>query len=487
MKKIIRKVFFILVVAIMVIIPCRVVIADSGFDSSYDSGGSDWSSSDSYSSSDYSWSDSDSSGSSGGELTVEEAIFWFVVFCIMFTLYFLGFFSKLGKASSSNTLVTTAKYKKMSDEEIKNIDPELDTEMIVNKTFNLYKDLQNAWMEFDNDGIRKIVSDEMFNMYKMQLNTLKTHHQKNIMEDITKVSGFVVALRKEGNVETCDVVLNVKMKDYIVNQSGSVVRGNKNTLGIAYYITIDKVNDEVNRITNCPNCGNAIGDEASQRCDCCGSNLVLESKNFIFTKKQNIGQGNSSFVVKPSNENINTTNNEVNINNYDKSIDNSMFKTKVDNIFVQLYVGLSNGDLKDVDHKISDNVYKIYQDKVNKDKEDNLKHVFDELNVTSTEILSVDDSSDKFVVKVRLVSRYMDYYVNKETNEFVKGNNKSRDVHYNTLTFEKKKNAKDIKTSLYCPGCGKPANVNETGHCAYCGATFNTEDYDYVLTDIQVM
>ena len=80
----------------------------------------------------------------------------------------------------------------------------------------------------------------------------------------------------------------------------------------------------------------------------------------------------------------------------------------------------------------------------------------------------------------------MDYIVNKDTNFFVTGTNQARVQHENILTLKKKNNAKEITTSLYCPGCGKPANVNETGHCAYCGATFNTEDYDYVLTDIEV-
>ncbi len=38
---------------------------------------------------------------------------------------------------------------------------------------------------------------------------------------------------------------------------------------------------------------------------------------------------------------------------------------------------------------------------------------------------------------------------------------------------------------MYCPGCGKSANVNESGHCKCCGATFNMEDYDYILSDIE--
>ena len=90
----------------------------------------------------------------------------------MIILYAIFKKSKKIPASSISTPIVK---KKISDEEIKKIDAELNTDIIVSKTFNLYKELQNAWMEFDNDKIRTLVSDELFNTYKMQLNTLKTN------------------------------------------------------------------------------------------------------------------------------------------------------------------------------------------------------------------------------------------------------------------------------------------------------------------------
>ena len=39
----------------------------------------------------------------------------------------------------------------------------------------------------------------------------------------------------------------------------------------------------------------------------------------------------------------------------------AMFKTKVDNIFVKLYTCIMKGDLTDVDHYISNDVYNKYK------------------------------------------------------------------------------------------------------------------------------
>ena len=38
---------------------------------------------------------------------------------------------------------------------------------------------------------------------------------------------------------------------------------------------------------------------------------------------------------------------------------------------------------------------------------------------------------------------------------------------------------------MHCPACGSPANVNAYGVCPYCGTRFNTEDFDYILTNIE--
>ena len=35
-----------------------------------------------------------------------------------------------------------------------------------------------------------------------------------------------------------------------------------------------------------------------------------------------------------------------------------------------------------------------------------------------------------------------------------------------------------------CPACGSSIDVNNNGKCNYCGAIYNNEDYDYVLSNI---
>lgn len=169
----------------------------------------------------------------------------------------------------------------------------------------------------------------------------------------------------------------------------------------------------------------------------------------------------------------------------DPTFTESSFKTKVDNIFVMLHMSLMTNNMKRVDHFISDNVYSEFSNKLNILNSNNERQMFDELNVKSTDIINVDIKDDKFIITVKLISRYMDYIVDKDSGNYKRGNNKSRIEKENILIFEKKRNSKIQDVVRFCPNCGHPMDVNKSGYCEYCHSTYNQEDFDYVLTSIK--
>lgn len=175
----------------------------------------------------------------------------------------------------------------------------------------------------------------------------------------------------------------------------------------------------------------------------------------------------------------------MNINNYDPTINNSMFLSKVDNIFILLYTGIMFDDLNRVKHKMTPELFEKYKEILDENNSKNVRQMYDELNVKTSSITNITKTEDKIIVKVMLICRYMNYLVDKTTLKFKSGNDDTREEHTLTLTLEKRVDAKDIKVSMHCPACGSPANVNAYGVCPYCGTRFNTEDFDYILTNIE--
>jgi len=160
------------------------------------------------------------------------------------------------------------------------------------------------------------------------------------------------------------------------------------------------------------------------------------------------------------------------------------FKTKVDNIFVMLYTSFMTDNMKRVRHFIGDNIYDDFNNRVSILNSNNERQMFDELNVKSTEIINVDITDDKYIIKVRLISKYLDYVVDKDTNKIKRGDNTRRKELENILVFEKRRDSRMQSVVRFCPNCGHPMDVNKSGLCEYCHSTYNQETYDWILSSL---
>lgn len=171
---------------------------------------------------------------------------------------------------------------------------------------------------------------------------------------------------------------------------------------------------------------------------------------------------------------------------YDTKFNEGMFKSYIDNIFVKLYTAIMLDDLESINHFLSDDLYKKYKLKLDELNSKNLTEMYDELNVKSSEIVNIDITDTEFIITVKLISRYINYFINKNTGTYISGNNKSRIEKINTLIFKKNRDYKNQNNIRRCPGCGASIDVNNNGVCAYCKTTYNLEQYDYILDDLMV-
>ena len=168
----------------------------------------------------------------------------------------------------------------------------------------------------------------------------------------------------------------------------------------------------------------------------------------------------------------------------DSSFSESGFIAKVDNTFIMLLTAIMTDNIRRVEHKLSPELFAKYKSIIDELNKNNERQMYDELNVKSTSIESIEKLEDKYVIKVLLTSRYMDYIVDKSTGDYKSGINDHRVEKDNYLTFEKRINAKNEGAAKYCPGCGANVDANSTGVCPYCGATYDTATYDWILTDL---
>lgn len=279
MKKKFKSLICILLCAFAILTTLNVK-ADSGWDSSYDSGGSSWSSSDSWSSS------SDYSSSYSGDVDGSDVVF-LVLAIFIFAIIIIAFGSKGTKTSTSSY-----HYNDISLEDLQKYLPGKTLEQVKKDVFARFVNIQEAWMNFDYDALREYCTDELYNTYVSQLETLKLKNGQNIMSDYQNLDMKITNITSENSVVSLTVYAEIRFHDYVINvKTNEVTRGSKDRLMTNHYLmTFVVKKGDAKSIKNCPSCGAPFEHNASGICEYCGATIIKEADELVLSKKTNINR-----------------------------------------------------------------------------------------------------------------------------------------------------------------------------------------------------
>lgn len=264
------------------------VATDSGFDTSYDSGSS---SSGGSSSSSGSYSYSSSSGSGTDLSDKAEFTILAIMLFIMALIFIIAAISVVKDKKSSLVL---NKKKAISEEEFKKYIKDESMEDFLLKRYQDYLAIQFAWMEFKYDMLSEKTTNELYNQYFMQLETLKTKKQKNIMKEFIYTDSMITSITNNDNQLAVTLELITNFYDYIVDDTSKVVLRGDNTVkvGMHYQMVFIK-NNNVTK-SHCPNCGAKLKKTSTDTCEFCKTKITKETEEWLLSKKECLNQSRIS-------------------------------------------------------------------------------------------------------------------------------------------------------------------------------------------------
>lgn len=170
----------------------------------------------------------------------------------------------------------------------------------------------------------------------------------------------------------------------------------------------------------------------------------------------------------------------------DSEFSESKFKSKVENEFIQIMLSMVSRKTLQVKHFVNDEVYERIINKIKNDVDNGRIQIYDELNVAGVELTNIEELEDRFKINVTVHSKALNYYLSLATRKYLSGNNSSRTDRDYHLVFEKIKDNKSLGAARRCPACGANLDVNKTGVCTYCGTILKLENYDWVITSMDI-
>ncbi len=262
----------------------RRLTTDSGFDSSWDSGGSDWDSGSSWdsSSSDY------SSGSGGGDPVAGMVVLFIIIIFVIIAV------STSSSSKSSGTQISsyTPTIRVLSEADKVLLGKYGYNDFaVLNDAYKCYVDIQKAWSENDIDKARNQLSPALYSQYKAQIAAMVAKKERNEMSGFKCLGGGIESIREQNGALEIDVILEVNCKDYLVSTTNnSVLRGSSSKINY-YKYSLTFVITHGNEIDKCPNCNAEIKDKgATVKCEYCGSTIERRTNSLTLTRKRMLNQ-----------------------------------------------------------------------------------------------------------------------------------------------------------------------------------------------------
>ena len=291
MKQQIKK-YFKLILVLLLFIPlylAPIVKADSGWDSSYDSGGS-FGGGGSYGGGG-SWDyDYDYGGSSGGGEIDDVFLLYFTVLIILILILCP---KKIVKDKDDPNEYLRYEFMDITPQHLDEYLPLESIELLKQEMYLQFIEIQNAWMNFEYDRLRELCTDQLFNSYKTQLETLKLKNGQNIMHNFKYIDAKITNIEEINGEIVLTVFMCVEFYDYVINtETNKVIRGtNSNTILNNYIMTFVKGKDDKKKKgKKCPNCGAPNKSVTSTECSYCHSTLITKASRFVLSSKKNINE-----------------------------------------------------------------------------------------------------------------------------------------------------------------------------------------------------
>ena len=169
---------------------------------------------------------------------------------------------------------------------LKELLPQFDEKEFLQDGYKIFLDIEDAWMNFDMEKVRNVITDEMFNMYESQLSSMEIKGEQNIMKGFElKDCAIANCLQQNDNVEVTTKYI-IEFYDYIIDkETKKVLRGNSSRKLRMYYDLTFIMSATQQKIDKCPNCGAPVDVNSAGTCPYCHSKIIGENTSWVMSKK----------------------------------------------------------------------------------------------------------------------------------------------------------------------------------------------------------
>ena len=150
----------------------------------------------------------------------------------------------IGRIRAKNKKTIIVNDNKKNDPLLSNNENLETKEQIQKLAFEKLKELKIAKMNFDLDTIKNITTDNVYDLYNRQVNTLKEKKQKNIVQNVKYINSFITNINTMENEKIINLRVIIECFDFVNDNHNNTISGKYNKKILQTYELEIKINNE---------------------------------------------------------------------------------------------------------------------------------------------------------------------------------------------------------------------------------------------------
>lgn len=152
--------------------------------------------------------------------------------------------------------------------------------------------------------------------------------------------------------------------------------------------------------------------------------------------------------------------------------------------FVKVQNAWCARDLEPVRGLMHSNLYNTTMKQVQSKIDQHVTYHYENITINNAYLTSYVRDSEFEYITVYLNTRYIDYQVNDDTGEIIRGDKTTMwKMRYLMKFMRSVSGAGASEAPKFCPNCGAPLDIASSGKCEYCGSTVTSSSFDWLLSD----
>lgn len=435
----------------------------------------------SFSSSSSSSFGSSSSSGSGGSLTFGEFLFFAGIMVFFFIVGVISNAIQQKKQFLNNFPDGKEKGRQLGLDKFKEVNQTFSETTFLRKVDKAFLAIQDAWSKQDLSGVRRYLSDGVWQRFTVQFLMMKELEQTNPLSRVEIKRTFIDAVESDGMFDIIHVGIEAGLMDHFKCGLDESLNSGGYEHFVEYWSFIRKKGAEgkdMYSVTNCPSCSAPMGDSLAEVAICPFCNAVVNSGEYDWvlseiTQAEDYTRG----IMLQKQQNLSARREELSNQYNDFTVQN--IEDRVSNGFMQILAAKALNQPERVRRFVTD---ALFEHKLKNDIA-SFNMLYNRLYTNDVSLLAAISSDDKHELYVGVT--YSAQRVSKMGNTIQK-----RDGAVHTLReVIRIERTGDMVSDgqLYmhrCSTCGAPVHDTTDVKCPYCQAVLNSSEREWIISDI---